>query len=71
MLQILQSLPNGRASLAEVPCPQIGTGQLLIRSRISLMSAGTERILLEFGKAKWLQKAGQQSGKFRMSLEMY
>ena len=35
----------------DVPCPQGRPGQLLIQSRVSLISAGTERMLLEFGKA--------------------
>lgn len=57
MKQILQNLPNGQMELAEVPCPQAKSGQLLIRTRASLVSAGTERMLVEFGKANLLDNA--------------
>lgn len=62
MKQILQSLKTGTPELAEVPCPAPRRGQLLIRTARSLVSAGTERMLLEFGKA--LRRVlGCQSGK--------
>ena len=54
MRQILQSLRDGRTALVEVPAPVAGRGALLIRSSCSLISAGTERMLLEFGRAGWL-----------------
>lgn len=69
MKQILQSLNNGQVELADVPSPRAGQGQLLIRTRASLISAGTERMLLDFGKANLLDKARQQPGKVRMVLD--
>ncbi|MDQ3068422.1 MAG: bi-domain-containing oxidoreductase [Acidobacteriota bacterium] len=66
MKQILQSLRTGRTELAEVPCPAVQDGQVLIRSHATLVSAGTERMLVEFGKAGWLQKARQQPDKVRL-----
>src|SRR5581483_5726753 len=69
MLQILQSLRNGATTLAEVPCPAAGPDQLRIRSRATLISAGTERMLLDFGKAGWIDKARQQPDKVRMVLQ--
>jgi predicted dehydrogenase/threonine dehydrogenase-like Zn-dependent dehydrogenase len=65
MKQILQNLGSGVTELAEVPCPRVGTGQLLIRSMRSLISAGTERMLVDFGKASLIQKARQQPDKVR------
>ena len=44
-------------------------GQLLIRTTRSLISAGTERMLVDFGKANPLEKARQQPDKVRMVLE--
>jgi predicted dehydrogenase/NADPH:quinone reductase-like Zn-dependent oxidoreductase len=44
-------------------------GQLLIRSSRTLVSAGTERMLVEFGKAGWIEKARQQPDKVRMVLD--
>jgi len=69
MRQILQSLKTGTTEVAEVPCPTIQHGQILIRSIYSLVSAGTERMLVEFGKASWIEKACQQPDKVRLVLD--
>lgn len=69
MKQILQSLKTGTVELADIPCPKAGPGQLLIRTRSSLISAGTERMLVDFGKANLLDKARQQPDKVRMVLD--
>lgn len=69
MRQVLQSLKTGVTRAADVPCPSVQRGQLLIRSSRTLVSAGTERMLLEFGKAGWLEKARQQPDKVRMVLD--
>ncbi len=67
--QILQNLKTGQTELAEIPCPAAKHGQLLIRSRQTLVSAGTERMLVEFGKGNLLEKARQQPDKVRMVME--
>ena len=69
MKQILQSLKSGATEVAEVPCPAVKRGQVLIRSSHTLVSAGTERMLVEFGKAGWIDKARQQPDKVRMVLD--
>ena len=69
MKQILQSLKTGAVSLADIPCPAPGRGQLLIRTSRTLVSSGTERMLVDFGKAGWIDKARQQPDKVRMVLE--
>lgn len=69
MLQLLQSLRNGISTLAEVPPATPVARQVLIRSRATLVSAGTERMLIEFGKANWLDKARQQPEKVAMVLD--
>lgn len=69
MKQVLQNLQSGVTEVAEVPCPTAGRGQLLIRSRRTLVSAGTERMLVDFGRAGLLEKARQQPDKVRMVLE--
>ena len=69
MKQILQSLKTGATEVVDVPAPAAGHGQLLVRTTRSLVSAGTERMLVEFGKANWLDKARQQPDKVRMVLE--
>lgn len=55
--------------LAELPCPQVGRGQILIQSRASLISAGTERMLVEFSQANLIQKARQQPDKVKQVLD--
>lgn len=69
MKQILQNLKDGSTEIAEVPCPQVGRGDLLIRTTRTLISAGTERMPVDFGKAGLIDKARQQPDKVRQVLE--
>ena len=69
MKQILQSLKTGNTEVTDVPQPAIKRGHVLIRTSRTLVSAGTERMLVEFGKANWLEKARQQPDKVRMVLD--
>lgn len=69
MRQILQSLKTGAIEVAEIPCPAVRRGQVLIRSTRTLVSVGTERMLVEFGKAGWIEKTRQQPDKVRMVLD--
>jgi predicted dehydrogenase len=68
MKQVLQNLRSGEIDLAEVPCPQARPGHLLIQSRFSLISPGTERMLVEFGKSSLLAKARSQPQKVKQVL---
>ncbi|PJI89806.1 dehydrogenase [Sphingomonas koreensis] len=69
MKQVLQNLRSGKTSVVDVPVPQAGRGQLLIRTSHTLISAGTERMLVDFGKANWIDKARQQPDKARQVLD--
>ena len=60
MKQILQNLKNGETILANVPCPRFHSGSNLIQTYLSLISVGTERMLVDFGKGGLLAKARQQ-----------
>ena len=66
MKQILQNLSSGETSILDVPCPLLVPGSILISSSNSLLSAGTERMLIDFGKANLLNKARQQPDKVKM-----
>ena len=55
--------------MADVPCPAVGRGKLLIGTTRTLVSTGTERMMIEFGKAGWIDKARQQPDKVRMVLD--
>lgn len=59
MRQILQELGSGKTLLAEVPEPATSAGSLRILTRRSLISAGTERMLIEFGRAGWVSRVRQ------------
>jgi predicted dehydrogenase/threonine dehydrogenase-like Zn-dependent dehydrogenase len=67
--QVLQSLSDGRTILAEVPAPQAARGGVLIRTTRSLISAGTERMLVEFSQAGWLERVRQQPDAARQVLD--
>ena len=69
MKQLLQSLSTGASDLPDLPSPAAARGQLLIRTSCSLVSAGTERMLVDFGKASWIDKARQQPDKVQQVLE--
>lgn len=68
MKQVLQNLLKGGTQLAEVPAPLAEPGHLLIRTRRSLVSLGTEKMLVQFGKASLFQKARSQPAKVRQVL---
>ena len=66
MKQIIQDLKNGDTILEEVPVPKIKSGNVLIKTRKTLVSLGTEKMLVDFGKANFLEKARQQPEKVKM-----
>lgn len=63
MHQITQDLKSGDTLLEEVPVPRVGAGKVLIRTHRSLVSLGTEKMLVSFGQASLLSKARQQPGR--------
>ena len=68
MKQILQSFKTGITELAELPSPKVKSGQVLIQTTRSLVSLGTEKMLVEFGKSSLIQKARHQPEKVKMVL---
>ena len=68
MKQILQNLSNGETSLVDVPSPRNIKSNVLIATKNSLVSAGTERMLVDFGKSNLLNKAKQQPDKVKVVL---
>ena len=69
MRQVVQHLRTGAIELLELPAPRPGPHEVVVRTRRSLLSAGTERMLLEFGRAGLLGKALQQPERVRQLLE--
>src|SRR3984885_2663124 len=69
MQQLLQSLADGSIVLEDIPVPSVGAGAVLIRTSRSLISSGTERMLLEFGRANWIEKIRQQPERVHQVLD--
>lgn len=69
MKQVLQNLKSGETLLEEVPTPAVIRGGLLIKTATTLVSAGTERMLVDFGKGNLIQKARSQPDKVKQVIE--
>lgn len=69
MKQLLQSLKDGTSAIVDIPAPNCGAGQALIRTSATLVSAGTERMLVEFGKSGLAAKARLQPDKVKQVIE--
>ena len=69
MKQIIQNLKNGNTVLEEIPAPLIRRNHILIKTRRSLVSLGTEKMLVEFGKGNIISKARQQPEKVKQVLD--
>jgi predicted dehydrogenase len=57
MKQVVQNVKNGAIEVLEVPLPAVSPGFVLVRVSASLVSAGTERAAIEFGRQNLFQKA--------------
>lgn len=69
MKQVLQSLRTGLTEVADVPCPTPGAGQVLVQTAVTLISPGTERSLVQFGRGGLISKARQQPEKLRQVID--
>lgn len=68
MKQIIQDLKSGRTILEDIPAPTVKDGHVLIQTSYSLVSLGTEKMLVNFGKAGYIEKARQQPEKVKQVL---
>ena len=57
MKQVQQNYRSGELKVAEVPAPRAGEGEVLVATRVSLISSGTERQLMQLAKASLVGKA--------------
>ena len=69
MKKVLQNIGNGETSLCSIPAPKIREGSALIKTTKSLVSVGTERMLVDFGKSSLIDKARSQPDKVKMVLK--
>jgi predicted dehydrogenase/threonine dehydrogenase-like Zn-dependent dehydrogenase len=57
MKQLIQDVKSGETSVLQVPPPQVAPGHVLVRNSASLVSAGTERTLVDFANKNLARKA--------------
>ena len=69
MKQLIQSVGTGELAVLDVPAPQVPRGGILVRTRASLVSAGTERTMASFAQANLLQKARSRPDLVRQTVE--
>lgn len=69
MRQIAQDLAKGATVVVECPRPGAARGQVVSDTRVSLISAGTERMLVEFGRSSLAEKARRHPEKVRQAIE--
>jgi predicted dehydrogenase/threonine dehydrogenase-like Zn-dependent dehydrogenase len=66
MKQVIHNLKNGLIEVVDVPIPNLSRGSLLIKTSKTLVSSGTERMLIDFGKSNLIQKALAHPEKLRV-----
>ena len=69
MKQVLQNMSTGMTSVVESPAPQVSTNSLIVQTATTLISSGTERMLVDFGRSSYINKARQQPEKVKMVME--
>ena len=69
MKQLLENLRTGRAVVEEVPPPQVRPRTALVRTAASLVSAGTERMVVDFARQSLLGKARRRPDLVRQVLD--
>ena len=57
MKQLLQNIKTGKSTVEDVPVPTPREGQALVKTETSLVSAGTERMVVEFAEKSLVGKA--------------
>ncbi len=69
MKQVLQNIRNGETYIAEVPIPTPKPGMALVKTASSLVSAGTERMLVEFAEKSLVGKARSRPDLVRQMMD--
>ncbi len=69
MKQVVQHMQRGQTSVRDVPAPVAKPGTVLVRTVVSLVSAGTERSLVGFAERSLIGKAQARPDLVRQTLE--
>src|SRR5881394_1972896 len=68
MLKVIQNVRNGQLEVKEVPPPALQSGGLLVRTAASLISAGTEKMIMDLAKKSLIGKARERPDLVRQVL---
>lgn len=69
MKQVVQNMKSGKTEVIEVPTPGVRAGTILVRTAVSLVSAGTERNLVEFAEKSLVGKARSRPDLMKQVIE--
>src|SRR5688572_15713691 len=69
MKQAIQHLKTATQTVDDVPAPAVGANAVLVHTHASLVSAGTERMVVEFAEKNLLQKARSRPDLVRQTLD--
>ncbi|WP_239710860.1 MULTISPECIES: bi-domain-containing oxidoreductase [unclassified Mammaliicoccus] len=69
MKQLINSFTDGKVSLIDCPKPNVSKNNVVISNSYSAISIGTEKMLIDFGKSNYLQKAKQQPEKVKQVID--
>ncbi len=69
MKQLLQHIKNGKTVIEDVPIPTPREGMALVKISASLVSAGTERMVVEFAEKGYLGKARSRPDLVKQTLD--
>ncbi len=69
MKQLINSFTDGKVSMIECPKPKASKNNVIISNSYSAISIGTEKMLIDFGKSNYFQKAKQQPEKVKQVIE--
>ncbi len=69
MKQVIQSFKTGELSVSDVPAPLPPASGVLVQTAASLVSAGTERMVVDFAEKNLLQKARSRPDLVRQTVD--
>ena len=69
MKQVIQNVRSGELKVTDVPCPMVRARGILVRTAASIISAGTERSMMEFAGKNLLLKAQSRPDLVRQVLD--
>jgi len=69
MKQVVQEMRSGETRVLEVPVPSPAPGTALVQTAASVVSAGTERMLVEFAAQGWIGRARSRPDLVRQTLD--